>query len=127
MEKSYMMEFCDHLNHIIHQVNGTEKPEVSKDTFAINPFDADTMTISQLWDKYHEHYNTLECAVKELFPINIKDFVCIHGNKLWDYSGKNKEERILDAMNKTSKQFMIDVVKAIYEAKIQCLKGNYDL
>ena len=77
--------------------------------------------ISELWARYHDNFRDAD----DNFDYDIKDLVVIRADQLEDFEGKNKEEKLNDAVAKTSATFMFAVVAAIYERKKQDILQKY--
>ena len=79
------------------------------------------LPISELWARYHDNFRNAD----DNFDYDIKDLVVIKADQLEGFEGKNKEEKLNDAVAKTSATFMFAVVAAIYERKKQDILQKY--
>lgn len=79
------------------------------------------LPISELWARYHDNFRD----ANDNFDYDIKDLVVIKADQLEGFEGKNKEEKLNDAVAKTSATFMFAVVAAIYERKKQDILQKY--
>jgi hypothetical protein len=79
------------------------------------------LSISELWARYHDNFRDAD----DNFDYDIKDLVVIKADQLEGFEGKNKEEKLNDAVAKTSATFMFAVVAAIYERKKQDILQKY--
>lgn len=79
------------------------------------------LPISELWARYHDNFRDAD----DNFDYDIKDLVVIKADQLEGFEGKNKEEKLNDAVAKTSATFMFAVVAAIYERKKQDILQKY--
>ena len=77
--------------------------------------------ISELWARYHDNFRDAD----DNFDYDIKDLVVIKADQLEGFEGENKEEKLNDAVAKTSATFMFAVVAAIYERKKQDILQKY--
>ena len=79
------------------------------------------LSISELWAQYHANFEYAD----DDFDYDIKDLTVIRADQLEGFEGKNKEEKLNDAVAKTSATFMLAVVAAIYERKKQDILQKY--
>ena len=79
------------------------------------------LSISELWAQYR---NNFEYADDD-FDYDVKDLTVIKIDQLEGFVGKNKEEKLNDAVAKTSATFMFSVVAAIYARKRQEILQKY--
>jgi len=79
------------------------------------------LPISELWARYHDNFRDAD----DNFNYDIKDLVVIKADQLEGFEGRNKEEKLNDAVAKTSATFMFAVVAAIYERKKQDILQKY--
>lgn len=79
------------------------------------------LPISELWARYHDNFRDAD----DNFDYDIKDLVVIKADQLEGFEGRNKEEKLNDAVAKTSATFMFAVVAAIYERKKQDILQKY--
>ena len=77
--------------------------------------------ISDLWHRYKLVFH----GVDDDFNYDVKDLTVIKIDQLEGFVGKNKEEKLNDAVAKTSATFMFAVVAAIYERKKQDILQKY--
>lgn len=77
--------------------------------------------ISSLWNQYKLIFH----RVDDDFNYDVKDLTVIKIDQLEGFVGKNKEEKLNDAVAKTSATFMFSVVAAIYERKRQEILQKY--
>lgn len=78
------------------------------------------LSISELWAQYRDNFEYADD-----FDYDIKDLTVIRADQLEGFEGKNKEEKLNDAVAKTSATFMFAVVAAIYERKKQDILQKY--
>lgn len=78
------------------------------------------LSISKLWAQYRDNFEYADD-----FDYDIKDLTVIRADQLEGFEGKNKEEKLNDAVAKTSATFMFAVVAAIYERKKQDILQKY--
>lgn len=95
----------DRLHHIVWTIPGT------------NAYSS----ISELWARYRDNFKYAD----DDFDYDIKDLTVIRADQLEGFEGKNKEEKLNDAVAKTSATFMFAVVAAIYERKKQDILQKY--
>ena len=79
------------------------------------------LSISELWAQYRDNFEYAD----DDFDYDIKDLTVIRADQLEGFEGKNKEEKLNDAVAKTSATFMFAVVAAIYERKKQDILQKY--
>ena len=79
------------------------------------------LPISELWALCHDNFRDAD----DDFDYDIKDLVVIKADQLEGFEGENKEEKLNDAVAKTSATFMFAVVAAIYERKKQDILQKY--
>lgn len=79
------------------------------------------LSISKLWAQYRDNFEYAD----DDFDYDIKDLTVIRADQLEGFEGKNKEEKLNDAVTKTSATFMFAVVAAIYERKKQDILQKY--
>ena len=77
--------------------------------------------ISDLWHRYKLVFR----GVDDNFNYDVKDLTVIKIDQLEGFVGKNKEEKLNDAVAKTSATFMFSVVAAIYARKRQEILQKY--
>lgn len=88
------------------------------------------MSLRTLWEQYHEKFETPEMKKlsAEAKPrISMHDLLRIPSNKLDGFEGRFKEEKLQDAMSKTSELFMLHVLVAIRLNELRDLEKNYRL
>ena len=79
------------------------------------------LSISELWAQYRDNFEYAD----DDFDYDIKDLTVIRADQLEGFEGKNKEEKLNDAVAKTAATFMFAVVAAIYERKKQDILQKY--
>ena len=79
------------------------------------------LSISELWAQYRDNFEYAD----DDFDYDIKDLTVIRADQLEGFEGKNKEEKLNDAVAKTSATFMFAVVAAIDERKKQDILQKY--
>ena len=79
------------------------------------------LPIQELWRMSKDFFK----YVDDDFNYDVKDLVVIKADQLEGFEGRNKEEKLNDAVAKTSATFMFAVVAAIYERKKQDILQKY--
>lgn len=89
---------------------------------------ASTTPLIRLWERYHDKFETPAMRkLNDSAAPDMRDLLRIPSVQLEGYEGRFKEEKIQDAMRKTSKLFMLHVVAAIRFNELRELNRKYRL